>query len=470
MFVQFFSHLSVQVPIISTLLALIYREHQTFPPIVVEAICAAFINAVRDCNIPVAVLLLRSLACLFSCGLFSVDEFTAVLDGLMQSVSATASAVSYLNTVSDAPLHSHIALYLLARTVPWCVGKLQDNGPGSACLTRVRDVLSTACASWTCPYEVGGKYALFYANVADSQTDMSCSDGIYEACQMAIGCIATPDVCTSTNVMYMPWHSLQSQLHDPIVREVEGEGDVEAFTETLTHFGVLPLPANFSSQVSSVIMEGAYTQSRNVFIGQENAGSHNRIGSYHYWNNVIFPIFESSVYAPTAAAAVNADGSDEGNMEEAVAAVDMTTFSPLVLTKHLIASYAKDILLFFEPYLRDDGTVQGNVTNAVKHLLALTRLFQMSSTPSMTITQTKAEAQSMVEYVILETLYLLILQVPPSTTTGQSCMYYYRVLLELCNQLPNVVPAKLASGIESCFVHGNVCNVHALCFYTVCKP
>lgn len=71
--VKCLSQLSVQVPILCSLLALIQAQEPAFAAQVVERLQQRYLLAVAEDDVPTAKLLLRSVACLTSCGGFEVE-------------------------------------------------------------------------------------------------------------------------------------------------------------------------------------------------------------------------------------------------------------------------------------------------------------------------------------------------------------------------------------------------------------
>lgn len=67
------SQLSLQVPILASLLALIHAEEPAFTAQVGERLQQRYLQAVAEDDIPTAKLLLRSVACLTLCGVFEVE-------------------------------------------------------------------------------------------------------------------------------------------------------------------------------------------------------------------------------------------------------------------------------------------------------------------------------------------------------------------------------------------------------------
>ena len=98
------------------------------------------------------------------------------------------------------------------------------------------------------------------------------------------------------------------------------------------------------------------------------------------------------------------------------------------LEKYYMSDLFRDIFYFFQPYIRDDGTHIGTVDLMATHMLAAFKLFP-------------EEPRVHLEYLLVETLLLLLVQVPPVNAVGLQ-----RLLLELCKKAPKDIPSVLAAG------------------------
>jgi hypothetical protein len=72
------------------------------------------------------------------------------------------------------------------------------------------------------------------------------------------------------------------------------------------------------------------------------------------------------------------------------------------LEKYTIMGYFRDILQFFDPYLRDDGTRTGSIEVMIAHLLAVSKLLSISSTPE--------SSDIHLEYILLEMMFHMLVQ------------------------------------------------------------
>ena len=72
LFVQCFSQLSVQIPIIATLLSLLHTDKPEFTQLVIAKLQERLMQAITDDDVMSAKLLLKSIACLASCKSFKV--------------------------------------------------------------------------------------------------------------------------------------------------------------------------------------------------------------------------------------------------------------------------------------------------------------------------------------------------------------------------------------------------------------
>lgn len=68
LFVQCFSQLSVQIPIIATLLALLHTDKPEFTQLVITKLQERLMQAIAEDDVMSAKLILKSIACLASCG------------------------------------------------------------------------------------------------------------------------------------------------------------------------------------------------------------------------------------------------------------------------------------------------------------------------------------------------------------------------------------------------------------------
>ena len=91
LFVKCMSQLSVQGPIISSLIALLHVEESQFTAILADKLQAKLLQATADDDVATAKLLLRCIACLTACGVFEIEGpggMAQILNSLLEPLSA----------------------------------------------------------------------------------------------------------------------------------------------------------------------------------------------------------------------------------------------------------------------------------------------------------------------------------------------------------------------------------------------
>lgn len=156
----------------------------------------------------------------------------------------------------------------------------------------------------------------------------------------------------------------------------------------------LPLPPAIVSGGSAVTTE------RQKFVSNSSSG-------YSSWNSLRFNLWDEEMGAECV--------------------LSLTSLSLLELT--IARDYYRSILRFFEPFIRDDGTRVGSINLVYQHLASVEQFFNQSS------------ADVKIEYLLIETLILLLLQ-PPFLNSN----LIQRIILELCSQ-SSTIPPILASGV-----------------------
>jgi len=121
------------------------------------------------------------------------------------------------------------------------------------------------------------------------------------------------------------------------------------------------------------------------------------------------------------------DAVDETSAANAVAAITGLSFLELAFVR----DFFRSTLRFFEPFMRDNGTSVGSFDLLFKHLNSVQMLFPSGMH---------------LEYVLIETLLLMAVQVPPLNV----CLVQ-RVIMELCTRDPAVYTPVLAVGCNALF-------------------
>jgi hypothetical protein len=157
---------------------------------------------------------------------------------------------------------------------------------------------------------------------------------------------------------------------------------------------------------------GAVTTERQKFVSNSSNG-------YSSWNSLRFNLWDEEM------------GSD--------CVLSLTSLSLLELT--VARDYYRSILRFFEPFIRDDGTRVGSINLLYQHLLSVEQFFSPHSSSSSTVAAGGKGGDVKIEYLLMETLILLLLQ-PPFLNSN----LIQRIILELCSQSVTIPPI-LASGL-----------------------
>ena len=167
LFLKALTHLSLQIPIICTILGLINttKNYNSFVMDVVEKLTTTLEDSLNELNIPKCKLILRSLACLASCDTITLESsgsnggFIALLDNMMDAMEQNNNDGSL--TMS---LHNTIVFYLVASTLPWCIDALKYRGgqQGQNLCVKLLSMCQAFGGSYVSDYSVQGKHAVFY--------------------------------------------------------------------------------------------------------------------------------------------------------------------------------------------------------------------------------------------------------------------------------------------------------------------
>lgn len=461
-FVQCFSQLSVQIPILSLLVALMHRKEVEVEAEVEESkgnsdvavedasemqpmaqdskrFCEELVNrqlrehllaSIRSGETLKTRLLLRAVACLYSCRTFSASSFLHILSALLAATNLEKDGNGQREEALQLCGGAADALFLLASTVPWCIGPLVEAAEGEALLLRVEAVLAAAMgedgrgwAEWGSPFRCEGKQAVFLASpsapyegeeqllsVDPSNTRPGLArDALAEACAMALRLLRSaralgPPYRPSHRCQVSPWTVPQAKelLDQPLLRPLSfGE---EALQEELlgafrSFNGALVAATSTSSSTST---------STAAVTGLRGSAVHFR-GD---WLTLKFCLFDQ-----------------ETSPEAERLCRDL---SPL--DRYLAATFYADILHFFQPMVNDDGTRSGSTELLANHLLAVARLF-----PAQPEEEDKEELRAPLEYLLVEVVFQRLLQ-PPSHLALAGHAGLFKLLLILCRSHPSIPP------------------------------
>lgn len=437
LFIKCMSQLTVQGPLIATLLAMISKANNEFPLFVVNKMVALLYTHISKGEILHAKLLLRSLAVMASAGALALHGeggFEALIGELLSG--AEGGAGSGFTYVQQA------CTYLLASAAPYMATLLVHSSNELA--LRCKSINQRVLSEWKSPFDTNGKHAVFNVNtiMLDDATqgpeDMACWDTLWEACHMArqiydgemaasgaVGVTAEDGLhvhsssFTYPTCFLRPWTQIAEdmtknfELAEVIADDEEADkaaaegAPVEASIDSspaevvpVKEGGLLrfnPEDArSLSELLSSAQLEDTLAVSSNANIASTGKGLFS-------WLCAKFPIFDAET-GPQAATCVN-----------------LSFFE-----KYFMSDIFRDIFFFFQPYIRDDGTHIGTVDQVALHQLAAFKLFPEDTTVHL-------------EYLLIESMLLLIVQVPPACASG-----VYRIILELCKKNAKIPPAVAA--------------------------
>jgi hypothetical protein len=437
LFTKCLSTLAVQGPLIATLLALISKANYEFPQFVVKKIITVFESSVSKGEILQAKLLLRSLAVMASSGALALqgeDGFNALVEALLAAAEPRGGDTASFSYAQQA------AAYLLASAAPWSGALLVHSCPAVA--ARCRAVFQRVLTEWKSPFDTMGRNAVFNVNMimledaSQGPEDMACWDTLWEACRNAESVFAgeqaaeAPDGVMAADGLHAhsssfayptcflrPWTQLTEDMNKPFsLAEIIAEEEDEAPDAALVAAALASEPAPMMAVPEGGLLrldgEGvraiaALLQSRDLedsLRAGSGAGAAATGRGVHSWLCARFPIFDAET-GPNAATCIN-----------------LSFFE-----KYYMADIFRDIFFFFQPYIRDDGTHIGTVDEVALHQLAAFKLFPEDTSVHM-------------EYILVETVLLLLVQVPPACSSG-----VHRLILELCKRNAKIPPA-VASG------------------------
>jgi hypothetical protein len=186
-FIKCFSQLSVQIPILCTLLSLIARENSSFAALVVSKLFTEMIMSLKSGDVIVARNHLRSFACLTASRMISLSSdntdnagssFLQLLLSLVEIAeeeNANTSAADHSLTVS-----AQAAIYLLATTVPFIASELhscqaagQDTDNVSSRIAALCRVVAPNTADGVAHkslYDCNNTHSVFHVNIEGTQS------------------------------------------------------------------------------------------------------------------------------------------------------------------------------------------------------------------------------------------------------------------------------------------------------------
>ena len=430
LYVKCMSQLSIQGPLVATLLALMSKANNEFPAYVVGKMSTIFNNSVSKGDILNAKLLLRAFSVLASAGALAISGeggFATLVETLLVAAEGRVGtpSISFVQQVST---------YLLASSAPWLAAIVVHRC--GALAARCREVFRGVLSGWKSPFDTNGRNAIFNVNTimledpTQGPEDMACWDTLWEACNVADALFAgeetgsDPVGATTADGVHVhsssfeysscflrPWTKITEDMSKPFVlAEVSvddvvdngaTDGDDTAVANDppvssdvsvpVAEGGLLRLLPESVHAISEILCSADLEDTLRATCGTSTKSS---------WLCCKFPIFDAET-GPQAATCVELSAFD----------------------KFFMADIFRDIFFLFQPYIRDDGAHIGTVEQIAIHLLATFKLFPEDSKVHL-------------EYILIETLLLLLVQVP--TVWGPAVT---RLILDLCKKSAKIPPA-----------------------------
>lgn len=412
LFVKCLSQLSPQIPIVASLLALIHKSDSVFGQHSFDKLALNFIQSISKNQILTAKLNLRAIACLTACQIFPVigsNSLSSIIF-LLLDINKNGGKLSCLGRT---------AIYLAACTIPWVANTIAKEDGGLSILQQMYTILSEVRTTYRSAYDVEGTHAVLLSNVAstpDGPPDAACWDDFWAsvdtattACEVIIG----GGVYSTPRWLLMPWLDERFPFEpllvsDAPVSEMSDNASIESTTATTGATATSPLLVLSDEKIASL---------KTALLSLESSSGDRDFA----WNGVRFRIFDNES-APAATALLALPSSD----------------------RFFISDYYSDILTFFEPQIREDGTRTGSIELLCQHLLAVKKLV-VSDDETADGSNNNNNSDLQLEYELVELLLLRVLQIPPNRPAMIG-----RLLLELC-RLHTGMPAALATGIACLF-------------------
>jgi hypothetical protein len=267
-------------------------------------------------------------------------------------------------------------------------GLISVDSSSSTLATRCRRLFQRVLFNRKSPFDIKGSNAVFNMCLMDQNPsvlapeNVACWDTLWEACAVADSLFVSEyaaSVSTEGSSIIFPSsgigighvHSSSFQWPQCLLRpwtKITDEMNVDITAEQLLRLNSDVVKA-ISSSLRSTDLEDNYRLSTSPAFATAGKGVFS-------WICARFPIIDEET-SPGAASCV--------------------ALSPL--EKYLISDSFRDIFHFFQPYIRDDGTHIGEVDEVLLHMLAVFKLFP-------------AEADVHLEFIMIETLLLFLVQVP----------------------------------------------------------
>ena len=429
LFVKCLTHLPLQVPVISTIVGLINttKHYHSFASLVVEKLGTQLEYCLNELNIPKAKLALRALACLTCCGAVPLtsapggdqNSFVQLLTNLVDAMD---------NTLLPSSSHNVVVGLLVTSVIPWCAEELRNKGgdQGSVLCARIMAevVLPVCSTAYSSDYGVDGKYSSFVINCMEGD-DADIWDSLQRQCKTAQMLLDPASGAPASMFTMHIWRAFDSELNsistfsdiDRLPDQDDEDDDAMAMVEPDDRTAIVQNPLVFvttepnddttsltADSIREYVSKGVSThRSDTRYVDLENRDNKDRNVCMGGWFSLVSSVFTVS----------------EPNHPLACLSL---------MDKTIIGDYIRDILVFFEPYIRADGTYIGSTALLTQHLLSIHKLYSVNLLLNNATDGIDHDTVRVAcDYLIVETILQMLIQIP---SFNPLCLH--KVLLELC--------------------------------------
>lgn len=442
LFSECLSTLPMQSPIIATVLALISKASNitgaddvnseqsgggVFASVVVDTLMSKFHMSWICKDVLTCKIVLRSFATLFNC--VSMDEtFLQLLNMLLDTAYAgwvdRAGKVGVTNS-------GKTATYLLGTVIPWVVNSLLSIENGRQVLEKSLPLFARVLSDYQSPFCSTGQSAIFHLDninqIDDGGVDSVqshskrinvgpvngsvCWDTLWEVASVSYECLSQAKVgqpMAPTECVFAQWLKLEDSFRSANIAHHNNNGG-----DLLLSLG----RGNILETFHNVLLDEQTHPSFDVRAGTDS------------WLQPCYSIFDANSSQPAS------------ELCQKLTAIE----------KYLLKDYYRDIIHFFAPIVREDGTKEGTLETLCLQLHAVAKLFRSDRDIRH------------VEYVLVEVLLINLTTVYNDLRVSVGHEYIShanryslscRLLLDLC-RLHHAIPPILALGVSVLFQYGN---------------
>jgi hypothetical protein len=418
-FVNCFRQLSMQVPILASLLMLLAEKEKDFVELVVRNIQTKLLEVLENDEVLTAKLFLRTVSSLASAGCFAVEESGGLLEIFENLLQGTISGGS-LQELSEQSL---VCAYLLASSIPWSIEALLRFESGKDFLKRLHECLAEIKNSWNCPFDLNDKQSvlahtlpgtLVASSMEEKPTPLVIFDGISdsftELLHVAIHFLdlysnfdVSKSVLEFPEVFAMPWKQFKE-------RSLLSEELVSYLTVNQLRF-----TSKFQEEIGSLFEQQLIGKTfRANYSSRKDSGLSFCLGEK-------FLSEKNSAFIHCRLSLFNSETNDDC----------FPCCQLSMVEKFLVVSYLEDILNYFDIVVNEDGTKLGSLELLISHLLAVSKLFSINNDSS-------APTKLAIEYFLVEVLFHKLVALPINRRTNN--LIIYRLLLQLCKRNSSFPP------------------------------